>query len=540
MLNQETPNRLRPTVKWYRVFRLLLLAAWIAVWLPCWQRGAAQEIEPRLTREMKAGGRPRPLSLAISPDGKTLALAFSDGLSEGGVKLIDLLSGKEVRTLKHPDDRYCDLTHVAFSPDGKTIALGGCRGPGIGSDMLIRLFNVATGDQRFVLDTGGWSNVNEVVFAPDGKTLAVAGSDEDVVLWDLESRKIRKKLPGHLPSPCEIAFCREGKMLASSVSFEREIFLWDVATGRKLSTFKPKGLELSHSWRITFSPDDKILAVTPRALGTVIFLDPRTGQVKTILPETDLSKGGIMNLAFSSDGRMFATACEEAIQLWEVVTAKERATLRGQKRAISLAFSPDGRTLASGSAYGILKVWDLDADKKKSPDADALPSLWTDLQSSDAAPAYKAIRILTTFPSQSLPFLARHLSPAVAPPDPSSDKVKAWITDLDSDTFAVRQKATNELKKSGISAKAALNRALKVPSSLEARRRIEAILEQIERTRYVQELQQLRAVEVLEHIGTKEACALLEDLAKGIPEARLTQEAKASLARLKKRPIAKR
>ena len=68
---------------------------------------------------------------------------------------------------------------------------------------------------------------------------------------------------------------------------------------------------------------------------------------------------------------------------------------------------------------------------------------------------------------------------------------------------------------------------------------MQKLLEDVERQKKVKPIQELRALEVLEHIGTAEAQALLEEIAKGVPEARLAQEAKESLVRLKKRPASK-
>ena len=120
-----------------------------------------------------------------------------------------------------------------------------------------------------------------------------------------------------------------------------------------------------------------------------------------------------------------------------------------------------------------------------------------------------------------------------------SRKIDRLMADLDSDDFAIRQKADEELKKCGASAETALRRELAGQPSLEFRKRATALLESIERQNAADWLRELRALEVLENIGTTEARALLADLAKGVPEARLTQEAKASLARLAKRPAPK-
>jgi hypothetical protein len=102
---------------------------------------------------------------------------------------------------------------------------------------------------------------------------------------------------------------------------------------------------------------------------------------------------------------------------------------------------------------------------------------------------------------------------------------------LDSNRFAEREQAVQELEKLGFGAEPGLRQALATKPSPEVRRRIDRLLENLQRAPM---LQSLRALEILEHIGTVEAQQILESLAKGAPEARLTQEAKASLDRLRK------
>jgi hypothetical protein len=115
--------------------------------------------------------------------------------------------------------------------------------------------------------------------------------------------------------------------------------------------------------------------------------------------------------------------------------------------------------------------------------------------------------------------------------------------DLDTNQFAVRESAKQELEKLGEIAAPACRKALEQKPSVEARRRLEALLEKQSRewqNPSSERLRTLRAVEVLEHIGTPEARQVLETLAKGAPEARLTQEAAESLQRLSRRLSAAR
>jgi hypothetical protein len=112
------------------------------------------------------------------------------------------------------------------------------------------------------------------------------------------------------------------------------------------------------------------------------------------------------------------------------------------------------------------------------------------------------------------------------------------LAGLDSDTFTVRQKATRELQALGELARPALKRALEKTSSIEVRQRAEKLLRN-PKDLTPDQLRGIRAVEVLERIATPEARSVLEALAKGLPEARLTEEAKAALKRLSPALLAK-
>jgi hypothetical protein len=232
---------------------------------------------------------------------------------------------------------------------------------------------------------------------------------------------------------------------------------------------------------------------------------------------------------------------DSLVRLWDLATGKEFHKLAGHRGTVaSLAFSPDGTRLASGSLDTTILIWDaavLLRDKPKperSPTAAELTERWTDLAGRDAARAYRAIQSLAIVPRSSLSFLKDHLRPA-----PVDRHIAHLVADLDSDDFKVRERATRELAKEGEAARMALCDVLDARPSPEARRRAEELLVKMGETSLPAViLREVRAVEALEQIGNAEATDLLWRLAKGAPEARLTREAKAALDRLAKRPPA--
>jgi hypothetical protein len=201
----------------------------------------------------------------------------------------------------------------------------------------------------------------------------------------------------------------------------------------------------------------------------------------------------------------------------------------------SLAFSPDGRRLVTGLSDSTLLIWDVAAvrskDRPAALDAEGMRCAWDDL-AGDARKAFAARWTLAAASEQAVSLLRERLKPAQAA---DRERLRRLLADLDSDQFAVREKARQGLTELGELAEPALRQVLVDKPALEVRRRIQALLDNLRGPVTRPELlQSLCAVAVLEDIGTLPARQLLEDLTKGAPEAGLTREAKASLERLSK------
>jgi hypothetical protein len=200
----------------------------------------------------------------------------------------------------------------------------------------------------------------------------------------------------------------------------------------------------------------------------------------------------------------------------------------------SVGFAPDGKTCATGSQDTTALVWDVAArlgerkPRRHDLTAAELDLLWNEVQGADVARAHRAMGALAASPEQATRLVKDRLPPVVAA-DPK--RVAALIADLDNDAFAVREKATQALEELGASAEGDLRRALAAKPSPEVTRRLQQLLDKLTG---LDQFRVPRGVEVLERIGTSEAQRVLEGMAKGTPESRLTGEAKAALARLEK------
>jgi hypothetical protein len=241
---------------------------------------------------------------------------------------------------------------------------------------------------------------------------------------------------------------------------------------------------------------------------------------------------------FSPDGRtLFLGDYHGEVRLWEVTTGKERLRLKGHLGGSigALALSPEGRRLASGGGDSQVLVWDLTAQAadgvwrtgKLSPEQ--RQRAWESL-AGEARTAYAARWTLESDPDGTVKFLRPRLHTAKRP---EQKQVRQLIAELDHDEAGVREKAEEGLEKLGEVVASSLRRALAETASAEVRRRLRRLVERLERLPLQgSSVREVRAIELLESLGTREARRLLSELAKGVESATRTREAAQALRRL--------
>jgi WD40 repeat protein len=483
-------------------------------------------------------------SIEFSPSGRMLASAGRDGT----VRLWDPATSQQLRRLR---PRSGAIRRVAMSPNGKILAAAG-------TDGTVCLWDVATGKELRCIRSGGRKNgtggnqdsqppgANDpcpLAFSPDGQTLAVGSAGGILCLWQVATGVNLHTISEEQPAGAvtSAAFAPDGKALALTRKGSGRIQLWDARTAQRLRTLsfpKLRTVETDELAQvIAFSPDGKTIAAAASDR-LVVVADVATGRELARFRQERQENSALAGttIAYSADGKILATADPAGpVRLWEVATAQEIRRLDVPPGVCTLAFAPDGWTLASaGGPDQAVLLWDLTGrrDGPRMPrrvlTAEDLRAKWTDLDA-NAARAYRAIWELVAASGPAVAFVAERLAPA----DPQ--RVAGWINDLDDSRYRVRARASLELENYLVQIEPALRRALAKNSSVEFRMRVKRLLERVSPA----QLRVGRALCVLERLGSPEARALLAKLAGRTPESWLTAEARAAVERLARRPPAK-
>ncbi|WP_017717516.1 WD40 repeat domain-containing protein [Kamptonema formosum] len=286
--------------------------------------------------------------LAISSDGKLLASG-----SYKNIKLWDLETGELLHTLAMHSDAMA-VSSIAISPDGETLAC---------ANADIEIWSLRTRQQIRTLETACWASA--VAISPDGKILVSGGEDPvdetgSIEIWDLQKGEILHDLyPDVIYA---VAISADGKILASagskataeSTENKEEAGLVQV---RRLETRELLHALVETSGKVSsvaVSPDGQVLASGCQD-GSVKLWDLKTGQVQRILLGHSLP---VNCVAISADGNVLASgSSDRTVKLWNPHTGELLQTLEEHAERVSaVAFSPDGKTLVSGSQDETVKI----------------------------------------------------------------------------------------------------------------------------------------------------------------------------------------
>jgi WD40 repeat protein len=285
-------------------------------------------------------------AVAVSADGKVIASGGA-GSSGGIIKLWDTASRQELATLSGHGG---PVQALAFSPDGRVLASGEMYS-------IVKTWDVVAKKELATLK-GHSAPVKGIAYSPDAKTIASAGGQQ-LILWDANSGAARSSLSGHKFTIVGLAFSGDGKTLASADEGGVMIF-WDMNSGKQRGT--ARAVEKDYKGAIV-SVRASCMALTSDGKGIVAGLED--GSVRV----WDVDQGGELlrlekveanGLAVSPDGSKLAVAAHDGlVKLFNVGSPKDPPDLlKGHLRTVrSVAFTPDGRMLVSGSFDRFVRIW---------------------------------------------------------------------------------------------------------------------------------------------------------------------------------------
>jgi RNA polymerase sigma factor (sigma-70 family) len=529
----------------------------------------------------------RPLGLSFSPDGKTLAAHNAHRL-----RFWNAATGKEFHE-QSGDFGFTPVT--AVSPDGKLLAGAGWM------DQAVGLWDTASGRLLRRIPLAGEKHyVNSLSYSPDGKSLFAGQAHGFFQFWDAATGAERRT--GQLKdedNPNKPFFhvykyqvVADGKHVATvDTLYDRtggmRLANWDVATGKILSYHRHPASPRVNVWRadgrvaalagldgvsivdtetgatqvqvagvaavaLVASADFRLLAVRPSGASndadSIIVLETATGKRVLTLPA-----GRPKHFAVSPDNRSLVTTDGALLRVFDLTTAKERqrwplplgeSDPSGGGFVRALTMSPVGDRAFTLQEDGTALVWDTGTATtgsripNKAPDERQLAAWWADLAGDDAGRAYAAVWKLGELPgSIFLPFLREHMQEV---PGPDTKEVRQLVKDLDSDSFDVREKAQKRLEELGGTAETELRAALSKDPSPDVKRRLETLLASrpLPATS-PKTLRRLRAMQVVERLGSPEARPILADLAEGGAHPAEKYEARAALERIAARGSAR-
>ncbi len=430
--------------------------------------------------------------VAASPDGRTIA--YQD--DSGTIRLVDARDGSELRTLSLAGAWYSTL---AFSPDGRQLAAGGS----VGDRVHVGLWNIPDGHLQHRWDWPKGRDPHVEVecldFAPDGTRLgAVAFRQSSAYLFDPTDGRQVAQLPHN--QVYGLSFSPDGRTIATA-GWDEMLRFWDAESGERRREIKvadriraaapnanrvpapvagaPMPREDLRMFAVDYSPEGGLIA-TAHLDGKVRVWRADDMTLRTVFAVPSWFREGSMR--FSPDGLWLTTGVAGGkVDLWDAATGTNVWNRgRHQGDVYTVGFGRDSWTLVSGGQDGACYLWDTrPAGKPVASDPDPA-RLWDDLRGDDGAAAYRAVRTLAEIPDRAVPLLAGKLRSLTS------------VVDLDRTEPGLPGEESERRRRMK---KILIDRDPKIESAIVAR----------------------RAFSVLARVGTPDAIAVLDELARRDP-----------------------
>lgn len=300
------------------------------------------------------------ISTAFSPDGKLVVSIGCDAYdtqlrcTRGTARAWDAVTRQEADFI----GLGSEVVSIAFSPDGSRLASGN-------GDGTIQVWDLATEQEISVMDHG--SPVLSIAFSPDGRWVVSGARDGTVRVWDIALKREISQID-HGFSVSSVAFSPLGQQVVSGSS-DGQVLLWDPANGQEIYR-APHGKD---TFSVAFSPDGLwVVSGGCDRSYTTLPVDCLEGRARVFQAETGEGVASllhnltaVLSVAFSPDGSMLATGSADGrLNLWDTTGFQQIGSSlnQGRRGVSSLAFSPDGRVLVAGYQDHSLWAWNVNAD----------------------------------------------------------------------------------------------------------------------------------------------------------------------------------
>ena len=224
-----------------------------------------------------------------------------------------------------------ELGEIHFSPDGSRLA--------VSSSIGIWFYDPQTGEALDLLTYTDGIPPFAFAYSPDGNTIASAGTNQMTVITGIREARL-PSISGHI------------------------VQMWEVTTGEKRTTISVQTQQVAN---VVYAPDGSTIATARKRDNTVYLWDAATGKSKGTLER--IGRGSVQSFVFAPDGKTIATAggwTNNVVQLWDAQTGAHKTSLTGHTQEVnSIAYSPDGTIIASGSTDGTVRLWDVATGKQK-------------------------------------------------------------------------------------------------------------------------------------------------------------------------------